>query len=349
MTALVLAVVLAVTTATAIADAPMTAREVRLSPYVAPGDRFMGIRVLGTLWIRSSDRDGLRVHSLSGLGWDEDEGILYALSDRAALHHLRPRIEARRLVDVEWIASYRMTGPAGGALKGSRSDSEGLVVLNGRNRIVGDARLLVSFERHPRIAEYSPQGRWLRGHDVPARFTAPESYASPNRALEAVTWRRDVGVLSGAERPMRDDPFHTVTLFTTTGRTWSYPLADAPGSALVALEALPDRSLLSVERGVGALRLRVIISIRRITSLPDGPDQSLAVQTLAVLDSSKGWRVDNFEGLARHRGNKFFLVSDDNARAYQRTLLTYFEVLDDVPAVDLAEIPDFEADQQSRR
>ncbi len=50
-----------------------------------------------------------------------------------------------------------------------------------------------------------------------------------------------------------------------------------------------------------------------------------AVTTLAVLDSSQGWSVDNFEGLARHRGLKFFMVSDNNFSALQKTLLVYFE------------------------
>ncbi len=55
----------------------------------------------------------------------------------------------------------------------------------------------------------------------------------------------------------------------------------------------------------------------------------MPVETAVVLDSGKGHQIDNFEGLARHRGNRFFLVSDDNDLFLQRSLLMYFELLDD--------------------
>jgi hypothetical protein len=38
--------------------------------------------------------------------------------------------------------------------------------------------------------------------------------------------------------------------------------------------------------------------------------------------------VDNFEGIAHHRDNRYFLVSDDNNSALQSTVLVYFEILD---------------------
>ena len=55
----------------------------------------------------------------------------------------------------------------------------------------------------------------------------------------------------------------------------------------------------------------------------------LDAREIAVFDSSEGWNVDNFEGLTRHQGRRFFMVSDDNGKAIQRTLLVYFEVTAD--------------------
>jgi len=49
---------------------------------------------------------------------------------------------------------------------------------------------------------------------------------------------------------------------------------------------------------------------------------------VAPLDSYQGLHLDNFEGLTRHHGNRFFMVSDDNDVFVQRTLLVYFELLD---------------------
>ena len=83
-----------------------------------------------------------------------------------------------------------------------------------------------------------------------------------------------------------------------------------------------------MERDYSTLALHWIITLRRL-HLPAGtaPDSLLVAQTVATLDSDAGLRVDNFEGLTRHRGNRFFMVSDDNSVFVQRTLLLYFELL----------------------
>ncbi len=75
-------------------------------------------------------------------------------------------------------------------------------------------------------------------------------------------------------------------------------------------------------------RLEVFLKIATLS--PDGsPTEPVPVETAVALDSGKGHQIDNFEGLARHRGNRFFLVSDDNDLFLQRSLLMYFELLDD--------------------
>jgi hypothetical protein len=37
--------------------------------------------------------------------------------------------------------------------------------------------------------------------------------------------------------------------------------------------------------------------------------------------------MDNFEGLAHHEGNRYFMISDDGRNPLQRTILMYFEIL----------------------
>ena len=145
---------------------------------------------------------------------------------------------------------------------------------------------------------------------------------------------------------MRGETRNVVPVFSLDGRTWAYPLYATPNSSLVAMESLPDGSMVTLERGYGFFLVPLVISLRRARWTPAG--DALEVQTLAVMDSSRGWSVDNFKGLARHRGMKFFIVSDDNNRAYQRTLLVYLEVLENVDPSSL-EIPDFEADQKTGR
>jgi hypothetical protein len=54
----------------------------------------------------------------------------------------------------------------------------------------------------------------------------------------------------------------------------------------------------------------------------------LKPETIVKLDSVEGYHVDNFEGLTRHQGNRFFMISDNNDLFVQRSLLMYFEILD---------------------
>jgi hypothetical protein len=56
--------------------------------------------------------------------------------------------------------------------------------------------------------------------------------------------------------------------------------------------------------------------------------------------------VDNFEGLSRHQGAKFFMVSDDNFNALQKTLLVYFELAGMGNPATEGNPPDFELRQQ---
>jgi hypothetical protein len=83
-----------------------------------------------------------------------------------------------------------------------------------------------------------------------------------------------------------------------------------------------------LERDFSSLTLRWTATLRRLR-LPAGtaPDTLLVADTITVLDSHDGLRIDNFEGLTRHHGNRFFMVSDDNDVFVQRTLLVYFELL----------------------
>jgi hypothetical protein len=92
------------------------------------------------------------------------------------------------------------------------------------------------------------------------------------------------------------------------------------------MEALPDGSLLTLERAFVSLLRPFIITLRR-TQLSAHSKEPLSVEDVAVFDTSQGWFLDNFEGLTRHRDQRFFMVSDDNQSALQSTLLVYFELL----------------------
>jgi hypothetical protein len=95
------------------------------------------------------------------------------------------------------------------------------------------------------------------------------------------------------------------------------------------MEALEDGSLLTLERSFVSIFQPLIVALRRSKPLA-APDASgpLPMRDVAIFNSFKGSRPDNFEGLTRLRGKRFLMVSDDNQSALQQTILVYFELLD---------------------
>lgn len=307
-----------------------------LHPQVGVGEIHQGIRLLGTLQLPSADIDGLKLCGLSGLAWDDDEGLLYAVSDRGVLFHLRPRFDGRGyLIDAAAVAAYPLRTASGQAVSGPLRDSEGLAIRNGDNRISGDTELIVSFEVRPRVVRYRPNGEWREEVPLPALLRKIRHYRDSNQALEALAIDPRWGIVTGSETALRNDPKSLIRLFATGGRFWLYPLGDAPGSALVAMEALPEGGLLTLERAFVSVLRPFSIRLRR-TELPfQAKPARLTVRDVAVFDSGQGWRVDNFEGLTHYRERRFLMVSDDNCNDLQSTLLLFFELLpfDLTPAI----------------
>ncbi len=319
----------------------------RLSPHAAPGETYMGIRLLGSVELTSTSIAGLPLGGLSSLAWDEDESRLYALSDRGGLFHLRPHFENGHLVRVEVLTAFALRNHHNRVLKGSRADAEGLVLRRANNGKSGDSLLAVSFERHPRIVLFRPDGRYVDNLRLPANLRDASRYADPNKALEALTWLPGPGFVTAPERPLTGAEDGTVSLFALDGRSWRYPLLATPNASLVDMEALPDGSLMMLERGHGLMFLPMVISLRHTRTTAKNAGQRLPVTTLAVLDSSLGWSVDNFEGLAHHQDLKFFMVSDDNFNAWQKTLLVYFEPASTGDPFVVGDSPEFELRQQN--
>ena len=335
--------------ATTAAEALEVSQPYRLSPNVAPGESYMGIRLLGSVELANASIDGLILGGLSGLAWDEDESRLYALSDAGALFHLRPHFDNGHLVRVQLLAAFALRDQHGRALEGLRADAEGLDLRHGNNGKTGDSLIAVSFERHPRIVLFKPDGRHVEALRLPADLDDGERYDSPNKGLESLTWLPGTGFLTAPERPLKGAAEGIVSLFALDGRSWHYPLLATRKASLVDMQALPDGGLLALERGHGLMFLPIVISLHHTRPTADNVGRRLPVTTLAILDSSQGWSVDNFEGLTRHRRGTFFMVSDDNFSALQKTLLVYFEPLNPGDPGNPGNSSEFELHHQIRR
>ena len=298
-----------------------------LSNEYQVNDIYMKIRLKGTVRLVNKKINHLRLAELSGLAWSEDDKILYALSDKGKLFHLRPKIVDNILVGVNFKTAFMLRNKKGKKLK--HRDSEGLSIFNGANNISGDSELLISFERKPRVARFSPKGKLLVDYTLPAILTNKKSFYTKNKMFEAVTIHPKLGILTAPELPMQKNnirPYlvnHAHTIYSFSGKTWTFPAFPTKNSSLVAMETLQDGSILLLERAYVSKRKPLIISLKQLWL------DTLQIKQIAVFNSHLGWQIDNFEGLTHHQGNYFFMVSDNNNTPIQQTLLTYFELITD--------------------
>jgi hypothetical protein len=257
----------------------------------------------GGLELTSRETD--RLHGLSDLivtGTDRltavgDEGIL--LDARLVLD------AAERLVGVTDARVTLLTGEDGKPLSSKEeADAEGLTQLPNGDR-------LVSFERRHRIWLYPAAG------GPPRRVPAPEAPFPANAGLEALSADPEAGAdayVVGAE-----SSGDTWTCRLSSTRCIKGPAVDKPEEfGLVAISRLPGMQTAYLLRAFDEARgSRITLKILRSTTL------------VARMDMAAPMTIDNFEGLAavpRTGGRvRFYLLSDDNGSATQRTLLLAFD------------------------
>jgi hypothetical protein len=296
----------------------------------APGSRYMGVRLLGSLELGKAPVNGLNASELSGLAWDEDEQLLYAVSDKGYLVHLRLAFDHGMLAGADLVGAWPLRDAKGKVVGKGWWDAEDLAIRNGDDGIRGNTELLVSFEQHARVMRYRPDGKLLGGETLPAVLRDDHHYRSTNNELEAMTLLPGIGVLVAPEWPLRHTRPDMRCLYGQDGSQWCYPPMDPEYSSVSSLETTPDRRVLILERRYKNIFWPVVFAIRRATldiaAHPNGGD--ISVEDVARFSSTDGFAVDNFEGLARQRGNRYFMVSDDNNSSIQKTVLIYFEIVD---------------------
>lgn len=284
----------------------LTTTPVPLNPEAPSQERIGDFAYAGGLAITS---ESSLLHGLSDLKILPD-GTLLAVTDAGDLFEARLRLDANeRLTGLTDGKLWRLKGLDGAPLGDKEAaDAEGLAVLPSGDR-------LVSFERDHRI--------WLypAGGGAPRPAPSPNTLLSYNEGLEALTQYPTAGhdaYLVGSEE----------------GETWLCRLAGAcartepptmPGLefGLTAMAAFEDGTIAYLARAYdpargSRIRLRVVSNPLTAAARPIG---ALALDAPLTRD--------NFEGLAAVRnaagGARFYLLSDDNFSASQRTLLLAFD------------------------
>ena len=294
------------------------AQPIRIAEHYHSGDRYMGIQLLGSVALRGDPA----LAELSDLAWDEDEQRLLAVSDRGLLLHLRPQIEEGRLIGVDLLRTITLLDRHGQPLSRSWRDAEGLTLEQSDNGIDGDSRLLISFERRHRIERYRDSGHWIATLPLPQRLR--HSPPRSNRGMEAITLHPQLGLVTAPEYPPAGESHY---LTSSRGQDWTITPQE-PNGAVVAIETLPNGDLLLLERAYTSIFSPWVISLSRVPlqALLDGHSE-VATEPVVRMDSSEGWMTQNMEGLTRHRGRHFFMVSDDGNMPWAQTQLLYFRLL----------------------
>lgn len=308
------------------------------APMLHAGENIARIEQYGTELINHNNSYRLTVHSiawlsnitvgkfkiaeLSGLGWDDDEGLLYALSDNGYLLHLKPEFKGHKLESLEFADAVSLLDGKGRPLRYKPSDSEGLALLNHNNSTREDTELLVSFERLPRIMRYDMHGKLLEKLELPSDLNDVNLYESENKSLESVTVHPEYDVLTGPEVPLQKEKNGLHYLYALNGKQWTFPSHNPHYGALVDLGEMHDSAILALERSYGGLFPVMEITLHRLVLKED----SLQHDIIYTFDSRDGLLNENFEGITRHKDNAYFMISDDNDHPLNRTALVYFSI-----------------------
>jgi hypothetical protein len=274
------------------------------SHELAPPVEKHGFTYAGGVALTSDDTS--RLHGLSDLKIISPRGDLLAESDEGDL------LKARLVFDGEChlvgVTDARLTvlnGVDGKPLQTKEeADSEGVALL-------ANGDMLVSFEEHDRILVY------------PAKGGPPREAPSPD-----VKFPFNLGMEALAAYP-KAGPDAYVVGGEASGQTWICKLsggcvadrlvAKPAEYGLVAVAPLPDGRIAYLIRAWDPVRGSRVTLI-----LLDAQGAEIA-----RLDLAKPLTVDNFEGLAAVPGShgdiRFYLISDDNFSASQRTLLLAFD------------------------
>ena len=308
------------------AEAQEIGSPINFSKTVKPGETFMGIQLLGSLKLATNRVNGLNARELSGLAWDEDDQILYAVSDDGHLVHLSPVFTNDFLTGVKLINTFPLRDAKNNILEGEASDAESLAIINSNNGIQGDAILVISLEFPPRIEKFQADGTFISEISIPEHLSKLSNYSDQDSTLDALTYHPEYGFVTAPQKPLINSEAGVFSIYSTEGKEWRYTPLNINDSVILGLETLPDGNLLVIERVYSSMFKPVVYALRNL-QLNHLDGNTIKVEEIAHFNSRDGWLIDNFESVTIHKDNKYFMVSDDNENAFQKTLLVYFKIV----------------------
>lgn len=264
------------------------------------------IKILDTKKFDFSDK---RLTEFSALVYKDKQ--LYMLSDKGRLLHFELLIKNDKIQKLTFKESYSLKDKKGKRLRKKYRDSEGMDFYG--------KQLLISFEGKNRVESYDLYGNYCKSIKLNKKLRKNEAYESKNKGLESVAYSHLYGVITAPEKPLKKKKKHKIY---SRDFVWKF---DAPG-AIADMKFIDTHNVMVLMKESGVFAIDVTTTILKI-DLSHCINQTCKAESLARMDSRKGWHIDNFEGLAKVGDNRYLMVSDNNDSLLQKTLLVLFEIV----------------------
>ncbi len=280
-------------------------RDYKITPEIKI-DKNIHIKILDAKQLDFAD-----VHELSALAYRNQE--LYALSDKGVLYLFNCIIKDDKIQGITLREHYILRNKKLQEFKKKKSDSEGLAFYK--------KGFLISFERKNRVLQCSRKGVKIKKMPLNNILKDNENYQSPNKGLESVAYSKIYGLITIPELPLKNKNSNYHRLYGEH-QVWKF---QAKG-AVTDIEFIDTTHLLILLREYNYFNNRHITSLVEVNLEQCNTESVCQNRVLAILDSARGWHIDNFEGVTKVGKNRFLMVSDDNDSIFQKTLLVLFEI-----------------------
>lgn len=302
----------------------ISAAAVPLMPNDRDASKVGRLRYMGGLFITSTDR---RFGGLSGLVVSQDGKRLLAISDHAFWFSARLSYSGGNLSGMSDGALAPMLDALGKPLRPPYADAESMTSLGAFPLDASDGSVAVGFETRDRVETFAIGRDGFMAKAEPVAMPEALKQAAANKGLESLVHLPDGRLLAITEHTLDQSGNMIGWIVAPSGESQALSLKrDAPFDLSdMALGA--DGALYALERrytkiaGPG-------FRIRRIKAETLQPGAVLDGEVIADLDFD--YSIDNMEGLAIRRSEAgkqlFYVLSDDNYSAAQRTLLLMFSL-----------------------
>jgi len=267
-----------------------------------------GIVILDAKELSFDEVDEIEFSGISALAYSKSKG-LFALSDRGYLFKLHLVVTDKKIKSLKILEARALKNKKNKVLK--HNDAEGMSLSK--------EGLIISFERDPKVSLFNEEAQKIKNLPLAPVLKDIKNYQKKNRALEAVAKHEKFGIITIPEGALKHEnkAFH---ILYSQNKRWKFKA----NAKVTAIEVMPDNNLLILERNFSFLQGHsIFLSKVNIMNCEKG---LCSKEILASLHSSKGWELDNFEGLTRLYDNVYLMISDDNANFMQKCLLVLFEV-----------------------